>query len=371
MTTTVHEHLRQQLEYTGVLGWREKGITGKGIKVWNGESLGGHGTDTRTVLEQIAPEAEILSYDIGFSTKGDTLKDGAVFVNYKGKRITMDEFLDIEKPCLLSQSQSGSNRANEYVEYCKRIVKQYDLKIFNSAGNEGDGEDTVSTRWPVEVCNVVGALNYNGGKPVRARYSSVGNEIDFCQFTSWYSGTSFACPFLTGMTAMIYQRYGEMGIEETYQFLKMVADDLGEKEHDTWYGWGQPILPSWEKKYIIMTTNNKVYFVNGKAFEMDTQPVNKEGNVFVPIRVISESLGAKILWEFNPDKTIKISIDGRLILNTNDNLAFIDGKKVYLNFAPYIDENNRTLVPIRFIAEGLNCKVDWVQSEQKVMVLQK
>lgn len=364
--------LQKQLSYNNINEWREKGITGQGIKIWNGEALGGHGTDTKAVLLQVAPNSEIVSAGASLHTVGDKLVDGAVFVTHKGRRMPMDEFIDMENPCLLSQSQSGGNRANEYVEYCKKIVKQYDLKIFNSASNDGTGDgDTISTKFPVEVCNVVGALDLINGKPKRAGYSSVGEELDFCQFTSWFNGTSFACPFLTGMVAMIYQRYGEMGIEETYQYLKMIADDLGEQGHDTWYGWGQPILPNWEKKYITMTTDSKVYFVNGKAEMMDTQPVNKEGNVFVPIRVISESLGAEVLWEFNHDKTIKISIDGRLVLNTDDRLAFIDGKKVYLNFAPYIDENNRTLVPIRFIAEGLNCKVDWVQSEQKVMVLQK
>ena len=368
----VDEIIKTQLKYTNISEWRSKGIVGEGIKVWDGEPNAGHGAETRKVIEQVSPNATIISYGIGLSTKGDELVGGAVFVDYNGNRLPMDEFLDMENPCLLSQSQSGGNRANEYVEYCKKITKQYDLKIFNSASNDGTGDgDTISTRWPIEVCNVVGALNLMNGKPQRAGYSSVGEDLDFCQFTSWFSGTSFATPFLAGMTAMIYQRYGEMSIEETYQYLKMIADDLGGQGHDTWYGWGQPILPKWEKKYITMTTGSKVYFVNGKAEMMDTQPVNKEGNVFVPIRVISESLGAEVLWEFNHDKTIKISIDGRLILNTDDRLAFIDGKKVYLNFAPYIDENNRTLVPIRFIAEGLNCKVDWVQSEQKVMVLQK
>ena len=46
-------------------------------------------------------------------------------------------------------------------------------------------------------------------------------------------------------------------------------------------------------------------------------------------------------------------------------------QKYYLNEAPFIDENNRTLVPIRFIAESLGCMVDWVQPVSKVMILEK
>ena len=376
---TVQDILTRQLKYTNALDWRNNGITGKGIKIWNGEANGGHGSNTRAVLEQVAPEAIILSNSVGFRTRGDKLIDGAVFVNYPtlSDRIPMNEFLDIEQPCLLSQSEVGGNRAAEYVDYCKKIVKDYNLKIFNCEGNEGDDDDheTVSTSWPIEVCNVIGALDYMAnGEVKRAGYSSVGADIDFCQFTSWFNGTSFATPFTTAMVALIYQRYGEMGIEETYQYLKMISDDLGAQNHDIYYGWGQPILPQWDKKYITMTTKTKTYYVNGKQYEMDTQPINKEGNVFVPIRVISEALGAVVNWKFNTDKTINITIDKgstHIVLNTSDTLAFINGKKVFLNFAPFIDSNNRTLVPIRFIAEGLNCKVDWVQPLAKVMILEK
>ena len=374
MAITVHEQLRQQLEYTNVLGWRNKGVTGKGIKVWNGESNSGHGENTRAVIEQVAPNTDIVSAELGFSTKQGVLEDGHIFVWDKGERVTIDDFLINHRPTILSQSMKGSTRSESFINYCKGIVARHNLKILKSAGNEGGGEETLSTRFPPEAAIIVGALNLIKGKVTRASYSSVGEALDFSQFTSWFSGTSFSTPFLAGQTAMIYERYGEMGVEETYLYLKMISDDLGDSGRDTLHGWGQPILPAWEKKYITMTTKDTKYQVDGKEKQMDTKPVNIDGNVFVPIRAVSESLGATVNWNMNADKTIKVVVekDGNtLVLNTGDRLVLLNGRKVYLNVAPFIDSQNRTLVPIRVIAEGLGCLVDWVQPLAKVMILEK
>lgn len=35
---SIQDLIKNQLDYTNVSEWREKGIAGKGIKVWNGEA---------------------------------------------------------------------------------------------------------------------------------------------------------------------------------------------------------------------------------------------------------------------------------------------------------------------------------------------
>ncbi len=37
---------------------------------------------------------------------------------------------------------------------------------------------------------------------------------------------------------------------------------------------------------------------------------------------------------------------------------------------PYIDENNRTLIPVRFASENLGCNVDWNHETRVVMITQ-
>jgi N-acetylmuramoyl-L-alanine amidase len=46
----------------------------------------------------------------------------------------------------------------------------------------------------------------------------------------------------------------------------------------------------------------------------------------------------------------------------------VDGSAVYTDVPPYIDANNRTIVPIRFISEELGCEVDWNQGEKKATI---
>lgn len=355
------------LKAVGAAEWLNAGFEGQGIKVWNCEDNSGHGANTRQMIIDVAPMASVTSSGFGFITSGDKITSSPI--NDEG--LDVADFVKQNRFHIITVSKSGGNRSREYVEYMKALFNSEKTVALNSASNDGTGEgETISTILPIEVCMVIGALSYARGAFFRASYSSVGKELDFVQSVGWWSGTSASTPFQAGLCAIVMSRYGRMSMQEMYKYLQMIAKDLGTAGHDTHHGWGQPVLPHLCKKYITMTTTSNKYKVDGKEKLMDTKPVNKEGNVFVPIRVISESLGANVEWGFNPDKTIKVTINNRIILNTNSDVAFLDGKKVFLNLPPFIDENNRTLVPIRFIAEALNCKVDWVQSESKVMILE-
>ena len=354
------------LKAIGATNWLEAGYQGQGIEVWSCEADGGHGACSKQMVLDVAPMAAVTPAGFSFSTKGDKMTSPPT--TETGEDVAA--FVRKNKFHIITASLSGSSRSQEYVDYMKCLFETERTVVLNAAANDGVGDgDTISTRFPVEVCGVIGALNYSQGKFVRASYSSVGPELDFMQSVGWWSGTSAATPFQAGLCAIIMSRYGRMSMQEMYKYLQMISRDLGEEGHDNHHGWGQPILPPLSVKYITMTTEGTRYQVDGKELVMDTKPVNQQGNVFVPVRVISEALGAKVEWAFNPDKSIRVTIDNRIILNTGSDAAFIEGRKVYLNFAPYIDENNRTLVPIRLMAEALNCKVDWVQKESKVMIL--
>ena len=47
--------------------------------------------------------------------------------------------------------------------------------------------------------------------------------------------------------------------------------------------------------------------------------------------------------------------------------AVVNGKEVKLD-SPAFVENDRTYTPIRFISEELGAKVEWIESEQKVVI---
>jgi hypothetical protein len=350
------------LKAVGVIDWLNAGFKGQTIKVWNIEENFGHGANTRQMIIDVAPEVDVISASFGVITEGDKL----LGIPTTSKGVEVKDFVDLEKPHIITSSQGGQGSCKEWEDYVTEFQNRLHMPIFNSAGNDGLGDgETIGGRFPPKNSIIIGALSFINGSFSRASYSSVGEELDFIQSIGWWSGTSASTPFQAGMCAIIMSRYGFMSNEEMYKYLKFISKDYAETGHDNYYGWGQPILPALSKKYITMTVGSEAFRCDGKNLLMDTSPVNKEGNVFVPVRAIAESLGYEVIWN-SPN----IEIGGKVKLTIGSNIMFVDGKKVFLNFAPYIDENNRTLVPIRAIAEAFGCKVDWVQSEKKVMILE-
>lgn len=137
-----------------------------------------------------------------------------------------------------------------------------------------------------------------------------------------------------------------------------------------------------------MTVGSKIYSVENVDKTMDSTPVTKVitdvyGNknlvVFVPVRVIGETFGKIVSGTVNSDKTIKVTItdsNKKIVMNTNSVTMYIhdlNGKLIeekLLQAAPFIDEFNRTQVPIRAVSEAFGSKVGWVQSSKTVMILE-
>jgi stage II sporulation protein P len=85
----------------------------------------------------------------------------------------------------------------------------------------------------------------------------------------------------------------------------------------------------------------------------------------VPVRVISEGLGARLFWD---DKSRKVTIKHQksvIVLTINSSNAFVIGKVNKLQ-QPAMIAKGTTLVPLRFIAENLGLSVRWNQSTQTV-----
>lgn len=90
--------------------------------------------------------------------------------------------------------------------------------------------------------------------------------------------------------------------------------------------------------------------------------------VLVPIRVVSENLGAKVDYANNK---ITISQDGKtIVLIIGSKTATVDGKAVTFDSAAVV-KNNRTLVPLRFVSEALGQTVEWNGVDQYVWIGKK
>ncbi|NMB33743.1 MAG: copper amine oxidase N-terminal domain-containing protein [Clostridium sp.] len=87
----------------------------------------------------------------------------------------------------------------------------------------------------------------------------------------------------------------------------------------------------------------------------------------VPIRFISETLGADVLWN---DKTKAVTIVHGvdvITLEIGSEIALINGNGVTLD-APAEIDNGRTMVPLRFIASMFKKNVQWGGPYQQVII---
>lgn len=123
-------------------------------------------------------------------------------------------------------------------------------------------------------------------------------------------------------------------------------------------------------------------WINGSYVQTDTSPLIQNNRTLVPLRVISENLGLQVEWDAETKSVMTYKlIDGRpdfkesLLLTIGDKQvpkpaeeAADTGSLYYELEAPPVIINNRTMVPIRFIAEAYKMPVDWDGANRTVIV---
>lgn len=96
--------------------------------------------------------------------------------------------------------------------------------------------------------------------------------------------------------------------------------------------------------------------ITGKEQTLEVAPFFHEGRTMVPLRFVSEALGATVEWEA-ASQTIAIARGiNRIQLQIGSKEAAVNKESRTLDAAPLIKEG-LTMVPLRFIGESLNMKV--------------
>ena len=93
------------------------------------------------------------------------------------------------------------------------------------------------------------------------------------------------------------------------------------------------------------------------AFE-DQTPVIIEGHTLVPIRAVFEQSGATVEWD-QPTQTATIKKEGYVVtIKYGDSFMYKNGEAIELE-QPADVINNRTMIPVRAIAEAMDFAVTW------------
>ncbi|QUH24469.1 protease complex subunit PrcB family protein [Serpentinicella alkaliphila] len=100
-------------------------------------------------------------------------------------------------------------------------------------------------------------------------------------------------------------------------------------------------------------------YIRGEKLIYDVPPVTVNGRTLVPVRIISEYLGAIVEWDNKLQKVTITKNDNVIELFINNKVAWVNGKKVELDVPAY-QLNGRTMVPIRFICDALGESLDYI-----------
>ena len=112
----------------------------------------------------------------------------------------------------------------------------------------------------------------------------------------------------------------------------------------------------------------KIY-VNGAQIMPDTNPVLINDRTMVPIRAIAEKLGYSVSW-FGESQTVSMQKGSDLIqLSIGSNSLYHNSYNIIIDVAPLIYDD-RTYLPVRAVAEAMGCKVDWNGPERAVYISQ-
>lgn len=98
--------------------------------------------------------------------------------------------------------------------------------------------------------------------------------------------------------------------------------------------------------------------INGKVQQYDQMPVIVNGRTLVPLRGIFEALGAVVSWDDATKTIIGVKATKSIVLQIDNTFASINNEATTLDVAPSI-MNSRTMVPVRFVSEALGADVAW------------
>jgi subtilisin family serine protease len=254
------------------LAW-EEGFTGKGVKVavvdtgiaphpqlevaggvstlpnttsWNDDN--GHGTH---VAGSIAAKRSHVGV-VGVAPEAALFAVKALDRNGIGTLESIMKAIDwsITNQMDIINLSLGTNQDSYILKHTIDKAYEKGILIVGAAGNSGNQQGTgnsISSIAKYDSVIAVAAVDHN---MKRAPFSSTGSQIEFSgpgvEILSTYlneqyavaNGTSSAAPHLSGILALLKQKYPDQSNRELRKKLQDYTMDLGQTGRDAWFGYG-------------------------------------------------------------------------------------------------------------------------------------
>jgi subtilisin family serine protease len=188
-----------------------------------GGSNSGHGTFIAGIIHLVAPDAEIVAYrvsDTGGSSDGDRVAEAILQA--------------VEDSCSVINLSLVMRQTHEVLRNAIAYARQHNVMVIAAAGNSA----TEDPLYPAIDPNVIAVAAVDSVDHL-AGFSRYGHHIDLCApgnnvystfadtIYAWWSGTSFAAPFVAGQAALkLSSMPGTMTWSELHAALTMTAENI-------------------------------------------------------------------------------------------------------------------------------------------------
>lgn len=112
-------------------------------------------------------------------------------------------------------------------------------------------------------------------------------------------------------------------------------------------------------------------FVAGKSVDYsqydNVLPVVENNRTLIPVRAVAETLGCDVGFNHDTNEITIVNDATTIKMNIGSKTAVVNGEAIEMDAAPQI-VNNRTLLPARFIAECFGYDVSWDSASLSVII---
>jgi len=118
----------------------------------------------------------------------------------------------------------------------------------------------------------------------------------------------------------------------------------------------------------VDTDNSEIsVYIDSVAIVFDVAPIIVENRTLVPFRAIFEALGMTVEWDNDARSAIGTNDDVVIEIPIDSTTSTVNGESVELDVAAML-YNERTFVPLRFVAENSGANVEWCNDTRTVLI---
>ncbi|MDR1541273.1 MAG: copper amine oxidase N-terminal domain-containing protein [Clostridiales bacterium] len=123
-----------------------------------------------------------------------------------------------------------------------------------------------------------------------------------------------------------------------------------------------PIAPLKDSSLeVVFTSGSTEYTKNGESQNSDAAPyIASDGRTMVPLRFVAEALGAEVNWS-SESRTATIELTGKTLNIQVD-------QQLPNDLGVAVISSDRLFVPVRYVSEELGAVVDWDEETQTITI---